>query len=322
MITFLFYIFISFCLTTIDGFYIISPTQYRLNHVQLNMAKRIPLIAGNWKCNTELSSAIILIKELLELNKKVNPKNTEIVVVPPFPFLYEVFKVIQGSKQKLSLGAQTVYFEKKGAFTGAISSSMLKSIGCSYVLVGHSERRKVFGETDLDFNKEVKSVLESNMSPILCIGETKDEYKQGLTLSTCRLQLAKALKDVPANDISKIVIAYEPVWAIGTGLTATPEIAQSVHSDIRLWLKQRFGKDIAESVRILYGGSVTADSVDDLMTCPDIDGALVGGASLSASSFSRIIQFRKPSAFSRLVSFGRTVFSFIKKFFGSIFNIF
>jgi len=238
--------------------------------------------------NTDLPSAISLTQEVIDQTKDIDPSTREIAVIPPFPFLYEVFKTIGESSNRVKLGAQSVYFEKKGAFTGAVSATMLKSVGVSYCLVGHSERRKIFGELDGEINKEIRSVLEAGITPVLCIGETKEEYVLGLNEQICNLQLAKDLDGLTADEVKKIVVAYEPVWAIGTGLSATPEIAQSVHFAIRSWIAKTFGKETADAVRILYGGSVTPETVDDLMKCPDIDGALVGGASLTAKSFSRI----------------------------------
>eukprot|EP01041_Mallomonas_annulata_P005658 gene5658-11415_t len=268
----------------------ISRAQFRSS--QLQMASRLPFIAGNWKMNTDLTSAIALANEVAEMTKDIDPNKLELGLVPPFPFIYEVFKTVQSTPQKLKIGAQSVYFEKKGAFTGAVSSTMLKSVGCSYVLVGHSERRKIFGEQDGEINNEMRSVLEAGLTPILCIGETKEEYVLGLNQQVCNLQLAKDLRGLTAEEISKLVIAYEPVWAIGTGLSATPEIAQTVHASIRNWLGKNYGQDIAQNLRILYGGSVTPETVDDLMKCPDIDGALVGGASLTAATFSRIAHYK------------------------------
>lgn len=200
--------------------------------------------------------------------------------------------MIKDTPQKIKLGAQNAYFESKGAFTGAVSVPQIKSCGCQYCLVGHSERRKVFGESDLEFNMIVKKVHEAGLTPILCIGETKEEYELGLNEQICTIQLARDLQGLSPELVKKTVIAYEPVWAIGTGLTASPEIAQSVHKAIRNWLRKTYGDEVAETVRIQYGGSVTADNVDALMAQPDIDGALVGGASLTASSFARIVKFK------------------------------
>lgn len=234
-----------------------------------------------------------LAKEVMELTKTVNPNDAEIVLIPPFTFLTEVMKSIEGSPQQLKLGAQNCYFETKGAYTGAISAPMIASIGCQYSLVGHSERRKLFREEDGDINHVVERLQEHNVTPILCIGETKEEYELGLNEEICTLQLCKDLKGLTPEKVSKLVLAYEPVWAIGTGLSATPEIAQGVHFAIRRWLRKQYGNDVAEMVRIQYGGSVTPETVDELMRCPDIDGALVGGASLVAKSFARIAMFNK-----------------------------
>ena len=213
------------------------------------------------------------------------------MLAPPFVFLNEVHKIVQSSPQKIKLGAQNCFYENSGAFTGATSASMIKSVGCSYSLVGHSERRKIFKEQDGEINRVIERLQENSITPVLCIGETKEEYELGLNEEICTLQLSKDLKGLTPEQVSKIVIAYEPVWAIGTGLSATPAIAQSVHYAVRKWLRKTYGNDVAEMVRIQYGGSVTPETVDELMRCPDIDGALVGGASLKAASFARIASF-------------------------------
>ena len=214
-------------------------------------------------------------------------------LIPPFIFLRDVSKAIEGSSQNVKLGAQNSYWEIKGAFTGATSAPMLKSVGTQYCLVGHSERRAIFNEQDGDFNQVVQRLLEQDITPILCIGETQEEYDLGLNQEVCSLQIKKDLKGISAEQARRIVIAYEPVWAIGTGLTATPEIAQSVHAAIRKSLTDSYGADVANDIRIQYGGSVTPESVDELMKMPDIDGALVGGASLVAEKFARIVKFQK-----------------------------
>jgi len=255
----------------------------------LSMSSRKPIIAGNWKMNTDLKSAVALASELAQLTKATDPSKVDIAVVPPFPFITSVMKTLEGSN--IQVGAQAAYWEAKGAFTGAVSASMLASIGCKYCLAGHSEQRKVFLVTDNEVNLSVKKILEAGMIPILCIGETKEEYELGLNGEICTIQLSRDLKDIPAEAVSKMVIAYEPVWAIGTGLTASPEVAQSIHFTIRKWFRTHYSDEVAEAVRIQYGGSVTADTVDELMRCPDVDGALVGGASLTAGSFSRIVNF-------------------------------
>ena len=243
--------------------------------------------------NTDLKSAIALATEVAELTKTCDPKKVEIAVCPPFPFLGQVGDIVSKSPSQIKLGAQNCFYELKGAYTGAVSAPMLKSVGCQYSLIGHSERRKIFSETDGAINHVVERVHEAGIIPILCIGETKEEYELGLNEEICTLQLCKDLKGLTPEQVSKIVIAYEPVWAIGTGLSATPEIAQSVHFAIRKWLRRIYGDDVAEMVRIQYGGSVTPETVDELMRCPDIDGALVGGASLVAKSFARIAMFNR-----------------------------
>ena len=219
--------------------------------------------------------------------------DVDIAIIPPAIFLRDVSKVIEGSAQKIGLGAQSAFAENKGAYTGATSAPMLKSIGAQYCLVGHSERRAIFNEQDSDLNGQVNRLLEAGIVPILCIGETQEEYELGLNGEVCSLQIKKDLKGLTGEQVKNIVIAYEPIWAIGTGLTATPEVAQSVHAAIRQGLTESYGKEIADGIRIQYGGSVTPESVDELMKQPDIDGALVGGASLVAEKFARIVNFNK-----------------------------
>lgn len=223
----------------------------------------------------------------------MDPASTDVAVFPPFPFLRDVHKAVEKSSAGIKVGAQTSYFELKGAFTGAVSAPMLKSVDCTYVLVGHSERRSIFKEVDQDLNLMIQRIQEHGMIPVLCIGESKEEYELGLNEAICTAQMAKDLKGMSAESVSKLVVAYEPVWAIGTGLTASPAIAQSVHAAIRGWLRNTYGSEVAEAVRILYGGSVTPETIDELMQQPDIDGALVGGASLTAKSFARIVAFNR-----------------------------
>merc|ERR1712066_56055 len=183
-------------------------------------------------------------------------------------------------ESKVGLGGQDCHWEAGGAFTGAVSTGMLKSVGCEYVLTGHSERRAVFGDSDADVNKKTLKVLEEGLKAILCIGELKEERESGETFNVCDTQLTKGLAGVTAEQMANVVIAYEPVWAIGTGLTATPAMAQETHAYIRSWFVENYSREVADAVIIQYGGSVKADNVDELMACPDIDGALVGGASL------------------------------------------
>jgi triosephosphate isomerase len=256
-----------------------------------SLSARKPIIAGNWKCNTDLDSAVALAKDVVEMTKGVDADKTEIALVPPFIFLRDVAQVIEKSPQNIKLGAQNSYWEDKGAFTGATSAPMLKSVGTEYCLVGHSERRAIFNEDDSDINNVILRLLANDVTPILCIGESKEEYDLGLNKEVCTLQIKKDLQGLSGDQVRKIVIAYEPVWAIGTGLSATPEIAQSVHAAIRKCLADTYGSEIADEIRIQYGGSVTPETIDELMKCPDIDGALVGGASLVAEKFALIAMF-------------------------------
>lgn len=254
----------------------------------LSMAQRRPYVAGNWKMNPgDLASAIKLAEDVVAATKGLS--NVDIGLTPPHPFVLPVARALKGSN--VVVGAQNTYVEEKGAFTGAVSTTMLKSVGCQYALCGHSERRVIFREDNALINRKVLKVLNSGITAILCVGESKEEYEAGLNSEVCAVQLGKNLAGVTAEQLDKLVIAYEPVWAIGTGLSATPEIAQSVHKYIRSWLADKYGTDMAETIRIQYGGSVTPETVDDLMAQPDIDGALVGGASLDAEKFARICKF-------------------------------
>lgn len=235
---------------------------------------------------TSLEDALSLAKEVCA---NFDASRGEAVVFPPFPYLGPVGEVLKDSP--LHLGAQTIYFEDKGAYTGAVAASMVKSMGCTHVLAGHSERRSVFQDDDTAINRKVLKILEADMIPVLCIGETKEEYDAKLVESVCSIQLAKDLAGVTPDQMKKIVIAYEPVWAIGTGLVCPSDVAQETHRFIRSKLAQMYSQDVADAVRIQYGGSVTPDSVDELMSMPDIDGCLVGGASLLPDAFTRILSY-------------------------------
>ena len=215
-----------------------------------------------------------------------------VAVCVPFPFIVPVADVLADSG--VGVGAQDCYYEEAGAYTAAVSTSMLKSVGTQYVLAGHSERRATFGDSDADINKKTLKILSEGLTCILCIGELKEERESGETFNVCDTQLTEGLKGVDASMMDKIVIAYEPVWAIGTGLTATPEVAQETHAYIRSWFVDNYSQEVADKMIIQYGGSVNDANVDDLMACADIDGALVGGASLKADAFSRIINFKAP----------------------------
>ena len=217
--------------------------------------------------------------------------NADIMLAPPFTALAKVRKEVRESS--IRLGAQDLYWEDKGAFTGEVSPAMLKDAGCDYVIVAHSERRQLFGETDKSANRKVLAALTHELIPILCVGETDAERNRGVTYVVVDRQIKEALKDVAETQLETIVVAYEPIWAIGTGRTATPAQAEEVHQSIRGQLAKLFSADAADQVRILYGGSVKPDNVDDLMAEADIDGALVGGASLKANSFNRICGFER-----------------------------
>ncbi len=250
---------------------------------------RIPLLAGNWKMYKTVGEAEALVQGLL---KEVGtPKDREVLVCPPFTALYPVGKILAG--QAIALGAQDLYPAKEGAFTGAIAPAMLKDVGCTYVIIGHSERRQFFGDTDEVVNRKVKVALENGLKPIMCVGESKPQRDAGMAEAVVLDQIKAGLAGITADQMATIVIAYEPIWAIGTGDTATPADAQAMHCAIRQTLTTLYGSQIAESTRLLYGGSVKPDNVDELMSQPDIDGALVGGASLKVNDFLRIAQFKQ-----------------------------
>jgi triosephosphate isomerase len=249
---------------------------------------RIPLLAGNWKMHKTVGEAEALVRDLLAGMGSVAGR--EVAVCPPYTALVPVGALLKG--QPIALGAQDVFYEPKGAFTGAIAPAMLADVGCTYVIVGHSERREHFGDTDEMVNKKLHAVLENTMRPILCVGETKPQRDAGQAESVVVTQLKGGLAGVSAAQMQQSVIAYEPVWAIGTGDTATPADAQAMHAAIRRTLSELFDDATAQAVRIQYGGSVKPNNVDELMAQPDIDGALVGGASLKAEDFLRIVQFQ------------------------------
>lgn len=250
--------------------------------------KRKPIIAGNWKMNKTAAEARDLASKLIPLVSGV--KDREIVLSPTFTALQTVALAIKGTN--MGLAAQNLHWEDKGAFTGEISAEMLLDLGCKYVIIGHSERRQYFGETDESVNKKVKQALKKGLLPIMCVGETLAEREAGKLNEIIDRQVTSGLKDVGIDDMKKVVIAYEPVWAIGTGKTATPEQANEVHALIRQKIKMLYTTEIAEGIRIQYGGSVTPENVSSLMAKPDIDGALVGGASLKPESFAALVNFK------------------------------
>lgn len=247
---------------------------------------RKPLIAGNWKMHKTINESIELAtgikRQLLDFTK------TDIVLCPPFTSLSSVHEVIMDTNIKL--GAQDMFWEKEGAFTGEISPVMLKDCGCEFVIIGHSERRKYFSETDTTVNKKMKSALEYGLVPIVCVGETLQERQAGSMESVVERQLQGALGDISPEKLESVIIAYEPVWAIGTGKTATPLQAEQMHKFIRGWIREKFSQELALRIIILYGGSVKPENIKELMKEEDIDGALVGGASLSVDSFVSIVK--------------------------------
>lgn len=245
-----------------------------------------PFIAGNWKMNTSIKEGVDLVRRLKE--SLTNFNELEIVVIPPFTHLLAVGNEINGTNIKL--GAQNMHWEEKGAFTGEISPEMLKELGCSYVIVGHSERRKYFGETDEIVNRKAKSAIFHNLNPIICIGETLEEREKGITFEVVEKQLRTAINGLTEEDIIRCVIAYEPVWAIGTGKNATPEQAEEAHAFIRKILSDIYGIEKSNYVIIIYGGSVTMENSYSLLKMKNVDGFLVGGASLKEDSFTGIIK--------------------------------
>lgn len=247
---------------------------------------RTPIIAGNWKLNNTVGEAVTLATALKALVAEAH--GVEIVVAPPFTALSAVSATIAGSN--VCLAAQDVYWEESGAFTGEVSPTMLKDVGCEYVIVGHSERRQYFGETNESVNRKAKAALARGLKPIICVGELLEEREAGRTEGVIASQVAGGIADLSTTDLLSSVIAYEPVWAIGTGRTATPAQAQEVHSIIRSLVAIASSDDVAEQMRIQYGGSVKPDNAADLLGKQDVDGALVGGASLDAASFAAIVK--------------------------------
>jgi len=248
---------------------------------------RKPMIAGNWKLHKTISEATSLVSELMPA--VASNQNVEIVVAPVYTALAKVAEALAGSNIKLA--AQNCYPEPQGAFTGEVSPLLLKDAGCEYVIIGHSERRQLFAETDGSVNSKALALAESGLGTIFCIGETLEERESGKMFDVLRQQVTAGLKDLTTRQMQTVVVAYEPVWAIGTGKVATDEQAQEVHAFIRGLLAELYDPQTAAATRILYGGSVKPGNVDGLMTQPDVDGALVGGASLNADDFARIANF-------------------------------
>lgn len=247
---------------------------------------RTPIIAGNWKLNKTVSEAVSLTFDLIKLVDNIS--DVEIIIAPVFTVLSDVHVAINGSN--IQLAAQDVYWEDSGAYTGEVSAPMLKDVGCDYVIIGHSERRQYFAETNESVNQKVKAALSHDLKPIICVGELLEEREAGKTESIIEDHVKGAIVDLSVSEMESCVIAYEPVWAIGTGKTATPDQAQEVHNFIRVILEDCYSDKLASQIRIQYGGSVKPENAAELMSQQDVDGALVGGASLDAESFAEIVK--------------------------------
>jgi len=253
---------------------------------------RKPMIAGNWKMNMTASQAVFWLQSLEEKLRYIT-EEVDVVVCPPFTDLKSAATVIEVDSFNIGLGAQDMYWEEKGAFTGEISPLMLKDLRVDYVIIGHSERRNYFGETNVTVNKKVKAAIAHRLKPIICVGESLDEHKRGEALDIAQMQLVEGLAGVDIKESDDLVVAYEPIWAIGTGSNATPAEANDASRHIRAVLGSIFSPGLAGKIRILYGGSVKPDNIGALMKEPDIDGALVGGASLDVDTFAGLVKYNK-----------------------------
>ena len=251
------------------------------------MTARVPLLAGNWKMHGAAAEAAQLAADVVNAVRDVAKR--DVLVAPPFPSLSAVAERLAGSR--VLLAGQNLHWEDKGAYTGEVSGPMLRAVRCTHVIVGHSERRQLFGDTDEAVGRKVGAALRNGLTPIVCVGEVLRQREANETWSVIDRQVRAALDGLDAASIGRLILAYEPVWAIGTGKVATPEQAQEVHGSIRTLLDELAGPRVAATVRILYGGSVKPDNIDDLMRQPDLDGALVGGCSLNVSDFSRIVHY-------------------------------
>jgi triosephosphate isomerase len=253
---------------------------------------RIPFIAGNWKMYKTVTDAVVFVKELRSAVKDID--RVEIAIAPPFTALHAVAEAARNSR--IEVAAQDIYWEREGAFTGEVSPSMVKEAGAEYAIVGHSERRRLFGETDAIVNRKAMAAITAGLTPIVCIGETLEERERDETFAVLDRQIKDGLGEMAAGQVSEIVLAYEPVWAIGTGRTATAAQAGEAHAHIRKRLRQWFGGDAADRCHVIYGGSVKPDNIRDLIAEEDVDGALVGGASLDVRSFTEIVSGSRPAA--------------------------
>ncbi len=265
-----------------------KPTEREKGVEKKSTLQRTPLLAGNWKMYKTVSESEALAKELKQLVAGVSGR--EILICPPSINLTKVSEIIMGTN--ICLGAQNLHWANEGAFTGELSGPMIKAAGCKYVIIGHSERRQYFGETDKIVNDKMNAALKAGLFPIVCVGETLEEREANNHFKVVERQIRDGVSNLVKEDYLKLVIAYEPVWAIGTGKTASPAQAQEMHAFIRKILSQIYNEPLAQKTRILYGGSVKPDNIDSLMSQPDIDGGLVGGASLKAADFSRIVAYQ------------------------------
>jgi triosephosphate isomerase (TIM) len=253
---------------------------------------RTPFIAANWKMYKTVHEAVVFVKEFRSLVKDV--ADVEIVLAPPFTALHTVAEAARNSR--IGVAGQNVYWEREGAFTGEISAAMLKEAGAEYAIIGHSERRRLFGETDATVNRRLTAALAADLTPIVCIGETLEERDRNETLAVLDRQIKAGLDGLTGDQVASLVIAYEPVWAIGTGRNATPEQAGEAHAHIRSRIRQWFGGNAADQCHVIYGGSVKPDNIQALILLPDVDGALVGGASLDVRAFADIVARSRQSA--------------------------
>lgn len=253
---------------------------------------RKKIVAGNWKMNKTFSESVELVKEilsLLELKNLPAATSSEVIIIPPFPYISTCVELLKNHTRVLA-GAQNCYTENSGAYTGEVSASMIQSLGAKYVILGHSERRAIFNETNEFLSKKLQAVLNNQLVPIFCIGETLSERESGIHFEIIKEQIRSTLFNVTETEIKNTILAYEPVWAIGTGKTASPEQAQEIHTFIRSLLSEKFGENISKEISILYGGSCNAQNAKQLFSMPDIDGGLIGGASLKAADFVTIIE--------------------------------
>lgn len=255
-------------------------------HASMTNNPRKKIVAGNWKMNVLPSQVTEFVNEL---KNKVNTDEVDVIICPPFTCLPAAVSICQGTKIKV--GAQNMHWEGKGAFTGEVSPSMLTDLKIEYVIIGHSERRQYFGETDETVNKKIHTALMYGLKPIVCVGETLEQREQGITYELLRMQTKLALQGLEDEQVRGIIIAYEPIWAIGTGKTATPDDANNAIAAIRGVIEESYGQDVAQQIRIQYGGSVNASNAEELFSMPDIDGGLVGGASLKADEFEKIVRY-------------------------------